>query len=103
MSMKNTASNNGLENLETRRHFDANPIAFVDVNTGLMTVEGTSHADTIRFGQNRKLLRVIVNGRENDFPINVVKSVEVNAGDGNDKVIVGRRDIPFTIMGGNGN
>jgi Ca2+-binding RTX toxin-like protein len=99
---KSNFSNNTLENLETRRHFDANPVAFVDVTTGLMTVNGTSGADTIRFGRDGKLLRVIVNGRENDFPINVVKSVDVNCGDGNDKVIVGRRDIPFTIMGGNG-
>src|SRR5437764_8778616 len=100
----------GFENLELRRHFDVSPTgASIALNNdGLVTVTGTDHAETITFSRaahhRRTVLRVNVDGFEENYRVAVVKQIEVDANGGNDMVrLAGQIHVPSSLMGGDGN
>jgi Ca2+-binding RTX toxin-like protein len=99
MSSKPAITGN-VESLETRRHLSGAPNTFLDDGIGILTVTGTAHADRITFmREDGWLLRVYVNHKSIAYPIDVIKGIEINAGSGDDKVIIGEKNIPTTING----
>ena len=98
------------EPLESRRLMSAT------LNSaGLLTITGTSHPDRIWLTLNNGSLTVhevtrtsstTTTHHNTSFTASAVKSILVNAGDGNDAVSLftfGNFSVPSTVNGGNGN
>lgn len=85
------------ESLESRRYFNVS----LDEN-GLLTVLGTAANDSIHFSEGKGQMRVTVNDKITSFKAAAVKAIHVDAGAGDDIVVLGRRNVPATLMGGEG-
>jgi Ca2+-binding RTX toxin-like protein len=109
-----------LESLERRVLFSAG------IHNGVLVEQGTSHADQITFEKEGNQLIVsdlyeeaygtiagtnFVGKAKNGlgkfldsqtFSLSDFKSIEVDAGGGNDTVIIGKLNIPCLLLGGNG-
>src|SRR5262245_10497090 len=79
------------------------PIAQLDGN-GDLVVLGTAGDDRIKVEEKHGLILVRVNGElVGSFPAGQVKSITVNANDGDDRVEVDRHiDVPVRLFGGRG-
>jgi Ca2+-binding RTX toxin-like protein len=87
------------ESLETRRHLDATLDA-----RGSLYVTGTDGNDRIEIWRAaRGVLRVDVNGATTDFATTQVGSIHVNAGAGDDRVLLAKRTPHARLRGGDGN
>jgi Ca2+-binding RTX toxin-like protein len=88
-----------LESLEDRR--------FLSVtlgDDGRLTVLGTDRSDDVGLWQPSKdVLNVDFNGAVTVFDVDDVKSIFIEGGAGNDRVIVGKRDVPAILLGQGGN
>ncbi len=73
------------------------------LDAGTLTVDGTDEADRIRIFNQDDNLVVVVNGERSEFAAADVERIEVNAGDGNDRVALLGVDQDATIEGGAGN
>ena len=84
-----------LESLENRR--------FVSVtlcDTGALRVLGGNGPDDVGMWQpTKETLNVDLNGAVTAFDVDDVKSIFVDVGAGNERVIVGKRDVPATLLG----
>jgi Ca2+-binding RTX toxin-like protein len=87
------------ESLESRRHLDAT----IDAR-GAVTVTGTDGPDDILIWRAEPgVLRVDVNGTITNFRADGVGSIHVNAGGGDDHVVVGTHTPHSRLRGGDGN
>jgi Ca2+-binding RTX toxin-like protein len=86
------------ESLESRRYFNVT----LDEN-GLLTVMGTPSNDVIHFTESGGQMLVSMNDQIKSFRASSVTAIHVDAGDGDDSVILGRRSVPSTLLGGDGN
>jgi Ca2+-binding RTX toxin-like protein len=94
-----------MESLEPRQHLTA-----VLQANGLLSVVGTHKADNIRIFVNQRTpgdITVTINGLSARFPKGEVTTISVQAGQGNDFVVIERGDNTFmqstTIFGSGGN
>ena len=88
-----------LEQLEGRRHLSASL-----KSDGLLCVGGTEGNDNILIWQPQfRTTRVEVNGEIADFDTAAVTSIKVNAGAGDDLVVLGKRSPNAKLIGGEGN
>jgi hypothetical protein len=85
------------ESLEHRRLFA------VTVTNGVLTVDGTDAADAVALTQRGSILTVRVNAERTAVSVADVDAITVNALGGNDRISLGKLDIPATIDGGAGN
>ena len=90
-----------LETLEPRR------LLCFELSGDVLRVVGTGRADTIKVQPfvvaPDEFVRVTDNGVVRDFPVERIKSIVVEAGGGNDSVVVETDRFPTTINGGKGN
>src|SRR5947199_5741807 len=92
-----------LEPLESRT------LLSVSVDNGTLNIVGTDAADNIRMrvARDKSLLKVWVNDQVSLFPKADVTAINVDAGAGDDIVMIsqigGLIEIPATILGGEGN
>jgi uncharacterized delta-60 repeat protein len=85
-----------LENLESRLL-----LTTASASSGLLTISGTSGSETINIGLNAQD-RITISGVNSTFAN--ITSIVVNAGSGNDTVVVSTAiSLPATLNGGNGN
>ena len=87
-----------IEKLEPRTLFTA------ALNGGELLVTGTPGADVIRFSRRAGSLLVREGTLATEFPVTLIVSVRVDAGDGNDRVRLGPAvRVPATVDAGDGN
>lgn len=87
------------ETLELRRHLSASLKA-----DGTLYVGGTEGNDNVLIWQPRfRVTRVELNGEVTDFNTTEVKFIKINAGAGDDLVILGKRSPNARLYGGTGN
>jgi Ca2+-binding RTX toxin-like protein len=87
------------EHLETRRHLSASL-----KDDGALVICGTDGDDTIHvWSPAHHTTRVEVNDQITDFASESIGSIKVNAGAGDDLVILGRRSANAKLIGGKGN
>jgi hemolysin type calcium-binding protein len=84
------------ERLETRRLFAAN------LADGVLTVEGTDAGDVISLVARSSTLTVRVNAERTVFNLDAVDEVLVNALGGNDRITLGRLNVPAAVDAGSG-
>jgi Ca2+-binding RTX toxin-like protein len=70
---------------------------------GVLTVTGTSGADTIGLAIKGSKVKVTVGSKSQSFNTSVVKKIKVLGLDGNDKITVGKGVIGVIVDGGAGN
>jgi Ca2+-binding RTX toxin-like protein len=88
-----------LENLESRRLLNGVTLT----PDGLLDIHGSSKAETMLFDQIGDQMRVRINDAVRYFQYDQVKAINVDAAGGDDKVVIGIRNVPVTLLGGNGN
>lgn len=87
------------ENLENRRLMS---VTLSD--TGTLTILGSNRPDDVGLWQSgSELLKVDHNGSVSTFAVDKVKSIFVDVGAGNDRVIIGKRSAAATLVGNSGN
>jgi hypothetical protein len=94
------------EQLEPRRFLDATAV----LADGVLTVTGTDARDAIHVSLDRdnvEQLHVRLGQSDNLFDLNAVESIVINAGAGNDRIVISERTgsvyVPLTIDAGAGN
>src|SRR6266566_285277 len=96
-SVRSLVSSEFIEQLESRQLLAAS------LAGGVLTVAGTNRADNIRVTRAGANIVVHVNRGTQRFAAASVKSVVINAGDGNDRVNVTKAIANVSIDGGAGN
>jgi len=81
------------------------PVPTAVLANGVLTVNGTPGIDTIQFGQSANGITVIANSKTlNANPFKGVGRIVVNAGDGDDRIVLGSGvTVAASVIGGNGN
>ncbi len=87
-----------LENLESRRYFSITLSA-----EGTLEIHGNSSSEQVLFDQIGDQMRVRYNADAHYFQYSAVKAIKVDAAGGDDEVVIGVRNVPVTLLGGNGN
>ena len=81
----------------------------VSLDDGVLTIVGTARGDLIEVQKraDKVELKVELNGRESEFPLNSVTKIVIRGLAGNDRIGYsgrdGRLDVPGVISGGDGN
>jgi Ca2+-binding RTX toxin-like protein len=70
--------------------------------TGALTITGTSKADSITLTSLIGKIDVTLNGRTMVYDASVVKSIAIQSGLGNDKIVIGKKIIGCYVSGGDG-
>src|SRR5688500_13555659 len=84
-----------LESLENRRL-----MSVTLTEAGVLTIIGTDGHDDVGLWQpDTASLNVTLNGDVSTFDATAVKAIHVEGGAGNDRFIVGKRDVPATLLG----
>src|SRR5438105_2585123 len=92
-SVRSLVSSEFIEQLESRQLLAAS------LAGGVLTVAGTNRADNIRVDRRGGNIVVVVNHASRSFATTQVKSVVINAGDGNDHVNVTKAIANVSIDG----
>jgi hypothetical protein len=68
------------------------------LDAGTLTVDGTDEGDRIRIFNQDDNLVVVVNGERSELASADVEQIQVNAGDGNDRVVLAGVDQDATVV-----
>jgi Ca2+-binding RTX toxin-like protein len=88
-----------LENLESRRYFSSITLTA----EGVLEIHGNSRSEQMLFDQVGDRMRLRYNDDVRYFQYNSIKAINVDAAGGDDEVVIGVRNVPVTLIGGNGN
>jgi len=89
----------------TQASAPAPPSAKIKISGKTLTITGTKYADDISLSlKNSSTLKTVINGKETLFSLKKITKIAINAGDGDDAVVLNSSiKIAAIIHGNNGN